>query len=378
VLDGHNRRDICEKLGIEAKIKQIALGNREEALFWIANKQLGRRNLTTFSRIELAYRLEPIIREQAKLRQKDAHKLRGKEADKEQEAIHTDDECAKIAGTSPKSYQKGKAIIKNASEDQKQKLRKNELSLDAVYKEISPQKKNADGKATPRPAVNTKSGEVTQPSSEPTPAISAAKPLPHALVEDGETFDVIFLNVPWGRDGIDEETIFSLQIREMAEENCMLLLRAKNSTMAVAYDALFNWDFSGVSVLTWIKQKPEPGEWIEDQTEHFIVAVKGKPEIRREHPISTALNATAKSGTNMPVGFYQLIEGYCVGEKKLVIFPDSAPDSWHKLDPLEGSENAKSDETEAEAEEKSHVKPMSSFVNRRSHIGRTSSIDASV
>ncbi|MCJ7445119.1 MAG: DUF5131 family protein [Methanotrichaceae archaeon] len=46
ILDGHNRYKICGQNEIEYKIHPIALDNRVDAIDWIIDHQLGRRNLT--------------------------------------------------------------------------------------------------------------------------------------------------------------------------------------------------------------------------------------------------------------------------------------------------------------------------------------------
>lgn len=46
LLDGHNRKRICDKHGFEYKTTKITLPNREAAADWIDSNQLDRRNLT--------------------------------------------------------------------------------------------------------------------------------------------------------------------------------------------------------------------------------------------------------------------------------------------------------------------------------------------
>ena len=46
LLDGHNRLTICKKHHIEYFTEAVSLKNRNEALQWIVDHQLGRRNLT--------------------------------------------------------------------------------------------------------------------------------------------------------------------------------------------------------------------------------------------------------------------------------------------------------------------------------------------
>jgi hypothetical protein len=47
LLDGHNRFAICQQYGLNYTIKEITLGDRQEAIDWIIKNQLGRRNLTS-------------------------------------------------------------------------------------------------------------------------------------------------------------------------------------------------------------------------------------------------------------------------------------------------------------------------------------------
>jgi hypothetical protein len=50
ILDGHNRYEICTKEEIEYKVYFIELETREDAINWIIDNQLGRRNLTESQR----------------------------------------------------------------------------------------------------------------------------------------------------------------------------------------------------------------------------------------------------------------------------------------------------------------------------------------
>jgi hypothetical protein len=46
LLDGHNRLKICEKYGIEYTVIEMGFPDRERAIQWVIDNQLGRRNLT--------------------------------------------------------------------------------------------------------------------------------------------------------------------------------------------------------------------------------------------------------------------------------------------------------------------------------------------
>jgi hypothetical protein len=46
LIDGHNRLRVCRQHDVPFKVEEIALPDREHAKAWIAERQLGRRNLT--------------------------------------------------------------------------------------------------------------------------------------------------------------------------------------------------------------------------------------------------------------------------------------------------------------------------------------------
>ena len=54
IIDGHNRFEICGKHGIKYNTATIRLPSLEAAKVWILEHQLGRRNLTQATRIEMS------------------------------------------------------------------------------------------------------------------------------------------------------------------------------------------------------------------------------------------------------------------------------------------------------------------------------------
>lgn len=50
ILDGHNRYEICTRHGISFRVCTIPINTREEAIAWICDNQLGRRNITEETR----------------------------------------------------------------------------------------------------------------------------------------------------------------------------------------------------------------------------------------------------------------------------------------------------------------------------------------
>ena len=72
LVDGYNRMEICIRHGITFEIKEIDFISREEAMIWMLDNQLGRRNLTDAMRIELAISKTELLRQQARENQRRA------------------------------------------------------------------------------------------------------------------------------------------------------------------------------------------------------------------------------------------------------------------------------------------------------------------
>lgn len=103
LLDGHNRYEICRKRGLSFEI--VAIGGidvRDDAIEWIIKNQLGRRNLDPMTRVQLARRLEPMLRKKAEAHQQTGLKQNAtvRTNSDERGKVDTMAEVAKVAGVS--------------------------------------------------------------------------------------------------------------------------------------------------------------------------------------------------------------------------------------------------------------------------------------
>jgi hypothetical protein len=70
LLDGYHRWRICDRNKIEYRAVELTdCRTRKEAMVWMIQNQLGRRNLTDYARTELVLKLAPLIALQAKVNQ---------------------------------------------------------------------------------------------------------------------------------------------------------------------------------------------------------------------------------------------------------------------------------------------------------------------
>ena len=65
IIDGHNRYRICTAHNIPYRTKPIDFASRNEAMLWMFQNQLARRNLTDFQRIEMTRKFEDAVKAQA-------------------------------------------------------------------------------------------------------------------------------------------------------------------------------------------------------------------------------------------------------------------------------------------------------------------------
>lgn len=141
LLDGHHRLEICQRRGIEFRTAEVELEDRTAAKAWILRNQLARRNLTPFQRAELALRLEPLIAEKAKQKQKEAGGAVHLKSNKA--PVDTLKELSKIAGVGRDTIYKAKIVIEKGDEKEKEKLRVGKGKLNKVVSKIQQEEKMA-------------------------------------------------------------------------------------------------------------------------------------------------------------------------------------------------------------------------------------------
>lgn len=69
LLDGHNRFKICTENNIIFKTQLMSFADRDSALTWIIDNQVGRRNLSPIDKVPLVERKREILEEAARKRQ---------------------------------------------------------------------------------------------------------------------------------------------------------------------------------------------------------------------------------------------------------------------------------------------------------------------
>lgn len=135
LIDGHNRFEICTRLGIDFKTVQQPLEDRAHATEWIIRNQFGRRNLVAFVRVKLALRLEDVIRARAKAnfgQRTDLPQISAKGL----VPVETREELAKLAGVSRATVSQVKQIEAHAAPEVQAKVEAGEITINSAFKTI--------------------------------------------------------------------------------------------------------------------------------------------------------------------------------------------------------------------------------------------------
>jgi N6-adenosine-specific RNA methylase IME4 len=142
-------------------------------------------------------------------------------------------------------------------------------------------------------------------------------------------FGVIVMDPPWHYDKRPEDAshraalpypsmtldeILALPIGALAAEDCILWLWTTNAHLFDCPRLLAAWGFTHKTVLTWGKNRMGCGDWLRGQTEHCILAVRGKPVVRLTNQ-TTLLQAPVQEHSRKPEEFYDLVEALCPGSK---------------------------------------------------------------
>ncbi|MBF0093942.1 MAG: ParB N-terminal domain-containing protein [Alphaproteobacteria bacterium] len=177
-------------------------------------------------------------------------------------------------------------------------------------------------------AVSRKADEI---ASEP-------PPLPQG------PFRVIVADPPWAYDAraadashraanpypqMDIDAIRAMPVAELAHDDAILWLWTTNSHLREAFTVLDAWGFAHKTILTWAKDRMGTGDWLRGQTEHCLMAVRGKPVVTLSNQ-TTLLRGPLREHSRKPEMFYALVETLCPAPEggRLELFARQTRPGW--------------------------------------------------
>ncbi len=305
LIAGQRRLAACRLLGWSTvrisiiDLEHVALGEQHENLV--------RKDLLPSEIVALKRALEPIEREAARQRQgrrTDLHPATLAESEKGD----TRDKLARYLGVGRTTIDRAAEVVEAA-----------EREPEAYGHLVESMDRSGNVAAAHRRLLVQQQARQLQ---------SAPPPLPTG------PFQIIVADPPWRYESGNSlpyptmaiEEIKALPVRDIAQEDAILWLWTTNAHLPVAFGVVETWGFEYKSMLTWVKDRMGTGEWLRGQTEHCLLAARGKPVfLHGQH--STVLDAARREHSRKPEEFYALVEATCPGGK-LELFARQAREGW--------------------------------------------------
>ena len=137
IVDGHSRYAICREHGIAFEVSRIHFASKEDAALWIVENQLGRRNLTDATRIELACLKVEMLRQKAKENQSAAGgDMRDGKKPTHEKPINVRKEIAAEAGVGEEKVYRYMKIVGEGAPELAEQVKRGEMKIGTAYNKM--------------------------------------------------------------------------------------------------------------------------------------------------------------------------------------------------------------------------------------------------
>ena len=133
-------------------------------------------------------------------------------------------------------------------------------------------------------------------------------------------YRVAVIDLPWPYEKRDDDPshrarpyptmsiadMHALAVASIMHREFILWAWTTNHHMREAFEILDAWGLEAKTILTWVKDRMGTGDWLRGQTEHCIMAVRGKPIVTLTNQ-TTVLHAPVREHSEKPVEFYDLV-----------------------------------------------------------------------
>jgi N6-adenosine-specific RNA methylase IME4 len=348
LVDGHNRHEICTRLGIDFETVEQDFDTREDVIVWMVDNQGGRRNLNDFQRTELQLRKKGAIAARAKARQQGGQGgvlL----SENSTEAIDTREQVAAAAGVSSYTVSKVDAILGAATPELLTALRAGDVSINAAADVATlPKPEQAElvargTKEILQAAKQIRAERSEERRNERLKKIVAISTGNAPVGSIAERYPVIYLDPPWRYDYAESDSraienqyptmsldeIKAMNMDQVAFDDCVMFMWATSPKLAEALDVLRAWGFEYRTCAVWDKQKIGMGYYFRQQHELLLVAVKGEPTTPApaDRP-SSVFSFERGEHSAKPHEVYELIEAMYPTLPKLEMFCRTPREGW--------------------------------------------------
>jgi N6-adenosine-specific RNA methylase IME4 len=267
-----------------------------------------RKDFTLSEAVAIKRALEPIERGAAQKRMR-----AGKPSEKFSEGAKGNalDKIAKATGKHRTTLAKAEAIV-DAAEAEPEKFSKLLEQMDhtgrvnGVYRRLTIAKRAELIRAEPPPL----------PGNGPYRVLVADPPWQYHVRDNDPSKEGVR---PYHSMSVEE--ICTVDVGSIAHADAVLWLWVVNFVLVrgLHLPVLRAWGFEGVTLMTWNKDRMGTGDWLRGQTEHCIMAVRGKPTVSLSNE-TTLLRAPVRAHSQKPEEFYALVEKLCPAPRYADLF----------------------------------------------------------
>lgn len=331
VLDGRNRLRACLEADVAPTWREY-VGDEPMAFVWSLNA--ARRHLNASQEAMARARALPLFQAEAKARMVVAGRAGGSGEGVENLPPPTKARDAAAAGStvSGRTIQHAATVLAHGTPDLVRAVERGKLAVSAAAELARLPVATQTGvlaRADTRRDGDIRGGLVRALVRQETKAEVgrqiAAEPAPMPT----GPYRVIVADPPWAytkRAGdashrgdlpyppMTTDEICALDVSSIAHDDAVLWLWTTNAFMRDAYRVLDAWGFEERTILTWAKDRMGLGDWLRGQTEHCIMAARGKPTITLVNQ-TTLLNGPLREHSRKPDEFYSLVDALCPGSK---------------------------------------------------------------
>lgn len=321
IVDGHNRYQLAQKHSLQFDLHEVNFNSQDEAVLWIIDNQLGRRNLTDFVKLELQQKRADVLYEQGRNVKSVASQEqvnRGNQykkvevlsivdkTSKTKPAHNTQNEIAEALNWGTGKVARGQYVIKHAPEEVKEKLRAGELSMNEAYKAIKTEEK----KAIVQEQIQVLKEKEVQPSTG--------------------IYDVIVIDPPWQMEKIEREvapnqvgfdyptmTIDEIKAMDLpAEENCHVFMWITQKHHRHGFEIFDAWGVNFICEFVWHKNGGfQPFGLPQFNHEYVMYGRIGTPTFIDFKNFFTCFNANRTGHSAKPEEFYDTIRRVTAGKR---------------------------------------------------------------
>ena len=345
LIDGHNRYEICTRLGLPFEVVVQEFDSREDVIVWMVDNQRGRRNLNDFQRTELQLKKKSAIAAKAKANQGTRTDISANSP----ESIDTRKEIATAAGVGENTVSKVERIQETAAPELVAALRASKISINAAADVATlPKEEQAvlvarGTKEILQAAKEIRAARTEERRNERLEKIVAISTGNAPVGSIAERYPVIYLDPPWRYEHAESESraienqyptmsleeIKAMDMTKVAFDDCVMFMWATSPKLAEAFEVLEAWGFSYRTCAVWDKQKIGMGYYFRQQHELLLIAVKGQPPTPApaDRP-SSVFSYPRGNHSAKPHEVYEIIEAMYPTLPKIEMFCRTPREGW--------------------------------------------------